>query len=67
MLSVHSAPACGGKVVPTGTKGGRRLHAAFASLAAIAATPYPAPPDFPLCRGQNRPLYPYLLCHVAQS
>ena len=29
--------------------------------------PYPAAPDFPLCRGQNRPLYAYLQKHVAQS
>ena len=28
-------------------------------LAAIAATPYPAAPDFPLFRGQNRPLYAF--------
>ena len=28
-----------------------------AESAADAATPYPAPPDFPLFRGQNIPLY----------
>ena len=31
-----------------------------------AATPYPAAPDFPLCRGQNKPLYACLESHVAQ-
>ena len=36
-----------------------------AELAADAATPYPAAPDFPLFRGQNRPLYAYLQKHVA--
>ena len=40
--------------VHAGTKGGHLLHAALARLAAIAATPYPAPRDFPLCRGQNK-------------
>ena len=29
MLSTHSPTACGGKVVPTGTKGGCRRQAAF--------------------------------------
>ena len=33
--------------------------------AAIAATPYPAAPDFPLFRGQNRPLYAFPQSHVA--
>ena len=32
-------------------------------LATIVATPYPAAPDFPLCRGQNRPLYTFLFIH----
>ncbi len=32
--------------------------------AADAATPYPASPDFPLCRGQNIPLYICLQSHV---
>ena len=27
---------------------------------ATLASPYPASPDFPLCRGQNRPLYAFL-------
>ena len=27
----------------------------------MVATPYPAAPDFPLFRGQNRPLYVYLI------
>jgi|GEM_PF-4178859 len=36
-----------------------------AELAANAATPYPATPDFPLCRGQNKPLYTLLWPHAA--
>ena len=32
----------------------------FGELAASAVTPYPAAPDFPLFRGQNKPLYVYL-------
>ena len=31
-------------------------------LAALA-TPYPAVPDFPLCRGQNKTLYAFLYRH----
>ena len=29
-------------------------------ISRYAAPPYPATPDFPLCRGQNRPLYAFL-------
>ena len=54
MLSTHSAPACGGKGGAAGTKGGLLLHAALARLTTIVATPYPAPRDCPLCRGQNK-------------
>ena len=48
--------------------GGKALHYhlslyQLAELAAGAATPYPAAPDFPLFRGQNKPLYVFLLCH----
>ena len=32
----------------------------YDKLAANAATPYPAAPDFPLFRGENRPLYAFL-------
>ena len=35
-------------------------------LAALAS-PYPASPDFPLCRGQNRPLYAFLQRHGSMA
>ena len=68
MLSTHSAPACGGKVVPQAPKGGLLLHAALARLTTIVATLYPAPPDFPLCRGQNKTstLTFCIMWHIAQ-
>ena len=35
-------------------------------LAALAS-PYPAAPDFPLCRGQNKSLYAFLQRHGSMA
>ena len=36
----------------------------LAELATCGGPPYPAPPDFPLFRGQNKPLYAFLHRHM---